>query len=139
MLELIKWNYWWPGIKEDMKKYIQGCFKYQQNKVQHQKKAGELYPLEIPQGHQQEISIDIIGPLPKSNRKDAIVVIIDRFTKIIRLKATITNVSSEEIAKIYWDEIWKIYGVLRKILSDRGPQFTLRFIEEFTKALGITR
>ena len=51
MLELIKWNYWWPGIKEDMKKYIQGCFKYQQNKVQHQKKAGELYPLEIPQGH----------------------------------------------------------------------------------------
>ena len=139
MLELIKWNYWWPGIKEDMKKYIQGCFKYQQNKVQHQKKAGELYPLEIPQGHQQEISIDIIGPLPKSNRKDAIVVIIDRFTKIIRLKATITNVSSEEIAKIYWDEIWKIYGVLRKILSDRGPQFTSRFIEEFTKALGITR
>ena len=139
MLELIKWNYWWPGIKEDMKKYIQGCFKYQQNKVQHQKKAGELYPLEIPQEHQQEISIDIIGPLPKSNRKDAIVVIIDRFTKIIRLKATITNVSSEEIAKIYWDEIWKIYGVLRKILSDRGPQFTSRFIEEFTKALGITR
>ena len=139
MLELIKWNYWWPGIKEDMKKYIQGCFKYQQNKVQHQKKAGELYPLEIPQGHQQEISIDIIGPLPKSNRKDAIVVIIDRFTKIIRLKATITNVSSEEIAKIYWDEIWKIYGVLRKILSDRGPQFTSRFIDKFTKALGITR
>ena len=139
MLELIKWNYWWPGIKEDMKKYIQGCFKYQQNKVQHQKKAGELYPLEIPQEHQQEISIDIIGPLPKSNRKDAIVVIIDRFTKIIRLKATITNVSSEEIAKIYWDEIWKIYGVLRKILSDRGPQFTSRFIEEFTKALRITR
>jgi len=67
------------------------------------------------------------------------VVIIDRFTKIIRLKATITNVFSEEIAKIYWDEIWKIYGVLRKILSDRGPQFTSRFIDKFTKALGITR
>ena len=82
---------------------------------------------------------DIIGPLSKSNRKDAIVVIIDRFTKIIRLKATITNVFSEEIAKIYWDEIWKIYGVLRKILSDRGPQFTSRFIDKFTKALGITR
>jgi len=38
MLELIKQNYWWPGIKEDIKKYIQECFKCQQNKVQHQKK-----------------------------------------------------------------------------------------------------
>jgi len=31
MLELIKRNYWWPRIKEDIKKYIQGYFKYQQN------------------------------------------------------------------------------------------------------------
>ena len=77
MMELLKRTYWWPGLKEDVKKYIQGCFKCQQNKVQHQKKAGELYPLEIPQGPWQEISIDIIGPLPKSNRKDAIIVIVD--------------------------------------------------------------
>ena len=33
MMELIKWNYWWPGIKKDVKKYVQWCFKYQQNKV----------------------------------------------------------------------------------------------------------
>ena len=63
MLELIKKNYWWPGIKEDVKKYIQGCFKCWQNKVKHQKKAEELYPLKIPQGLWQEISINIIGPL----------------------------------------------------------------------------
>jgi len=48
MLELIKQNYWWPELKEDIKKYMQGCFKCQQNKVQHQKKPGELHPLEIP-------------------------------------------------------------------------------------------
>jgi len=29
MLELIKRNYWWLGIKEDVRKYIQGCFKCQ--------------------------------------------------------------------------------------------------------------
>ena len=27
MLELIKQNYWWPDIKEDIKKYVQGCIK----------------------------------------------------------------------------------------------------------------
>ena len=36
MLELLKKTYWWPGIKENIKKYVQGCLKCQQNKVQHQ-------------------------------------------------------------------------------------------------------
>ena len=76
-MELLKWNYWWPGLKEDVKRYVQRYFKYQQNKIQHQKKSGELYPLEIPQGSWQEISIDIVGQLPKSNRIDVIVVIVD--------------------------------------------------------------
>jgi len=70
---------------------------------------------------------------------DAIVVIVDRFTKMIRLKVTIMNIFLEEIAKIYKDEIWKIHGVLRKILSNRGPQFTSRFMEELIKALETKR
>jgi len=139
MLELIKKTYWWLGLKEDIKKYIQGCFKCQQNKVQHQRKAGELHPLEIPKGSWQEISIDIIGPLPKSNGMDAIVVIVDQFTKMIRLKTTTMNILLEGIAKIYRDEIWKLHGIPRKILSDRGLQFVLKFMEELTKALGTKR
>jgi len=47
-----------------------------------------------------------------------------------------TNISSEGIAKIYRDDIWKLHGVFKKILSNRGPQFALKFMEEFTKALG---
>ena len=35
MMELIKRTYWWPGLKEDIKNYVQGCFKCQQNKVQY--------------------------------------------------------------------------------------------------------
>ena len=58
---------------------------------------------------------------------------------MIRLKAAMTNVSSEGIAKIYRDNIWKLHGIPRKILSDRGPQFTSKFMEEFTKALGTKR
>ena len=105
MLELLKRTYWWPGLKEDVKRYIQGCFKCQQNKVQHQKKTGELHSLEIPQGPWQEISIDIIGPLSKSNGMDTIVVIVDQFMKMIHLKATTTNILLEGIAKIYRDDI----------------------------------
>ena len=137
--ELIKRTYWWPGLKEDIKKYIQGCIKCQQNKVQHQKKAGELHLLEIPEGPWQDISINMIGLLPRSNGMDAIVVIVDRFTKMIRLKAMTTSISSEGIAKIYRDEIWKIHGVPKTILSNQGPQFAPKFMEDFTKVLGTKR
>jgi len=139
MLELVKRNYWWPGIKEDVKKYVQGCIKCQQNKVQHQQKLGELHPLEIPQGPWQEISIDIIELLPRSNGMDTIIVIVDRFMKIIQLKVMTMNISSEGIAKIYRNEVWKLHGIPRKILSDREPQLALKFIEKFTKALETTR
>ena len=33
MMELVKRNYWWPGLKEDIKNYIQGYLKCQQNKI----------------------------------------------------------------------------------------------------------
>jgi len=109
------------------------------NKVQHQKKVGELHPLEILKGPWQEISINIIGPLPKSNGMDTIVIIVDRFTKMIRLKVTTMNISLEGIAKIYRDKIWKLHGIPRKILSNRRLQFALKFMEEFTKVLGTKR
>jgi len=47
-----------------------------------------------------------------------IVVIVDLFTKMIRLKATITTVSLEKIAKIYRDNIWKIHRIPRKNIID---------------------
>jgi len=81
----------------------------------------------------------MIEPLLSSNGMDAILVIVDRFTKMIRLKATTTNISLERIAKIYRDEIWKLHGVPRTILSNREPQFASKFMEEFTKVLGTKR
>ena len=55
---------------------------------------------------------------------------------MIRLKATTIAVSSEDIAKIYKNEIWKIHGVLPKILSDKEPQFALWFMKDLEKTLG---
>ena len=100
------------------------------------KKAGELHPLKTLEGSWKKISINIIGPLPKFNEKDMIIVIVDRFMKIIQLKVITTNVSLEEIVKIYYDEIWKLHRVPRTILSDRRPQFTSRFMEDLMKILG---
>ena len=66
-------------------------------------------------------------------------VIVDQFTKIIRLKATAIAILSKKIAKIYQDKIWKLHRIPKNILSDRKPQFTSKFIENLTKALGTKR
>ena len=70
---------------------------------------------------------------------DTIIVIVDQFMKMIRLKTTTTNVSSEGIAKIYRDDIWKLHGIPRRILSNRKLQFASKFMKEFTRALGTKR
>ena len=103
------------------------------------KKAAPLYPLPTPKTLWEEISIDIIGPLPRSEDKDAILVVVDRFSKMIRLMATTTSISSSKVARIYWDDIWKIHSIPKKIISDRGLQFASTFIGELCKALEIKR
>ena len=103
------------------------------------KKVGKLYLLKTTEGLWKEISINVIGPLPKSDGKNIIVVIVGWFTKMIQLKAMTTNVSLEEIAKIYWDKIWKLHGISKTILSDRGPQFASKFMKDLMKALETRR
>jgi len=49
------------------------------------------------------------------------------------------NISSEGITKIYRNNIWKLHGVPKKILSDREPQFASKFMEELTKVLETKR
>jgi len=58
---------------------------------------------------------------------------------MIRLIPTITSISSSEVARIYQDDIWKMHGIPKNIISDRGPQFTSTFMGELCKALGIKR
>ena len=103
------------------------------------KKAVPLYPLLTPKTLWEEINIDVIGPLPKSEDKDAILVVVDQFSKMIRLMAITTSISSSKVARIYRDDIWKIHGIPKKIISNRGPQFVLTFMGELCKVLGIKR
>jgi len=69
------------------------------------KKAVPLHPLPTLKTLWKEISIDVIGPLPKSEDKDAILVVVDRFSKMIRLITITTSISSSEVARIYWNNI----------------------------------
>jgi len=53
--------------------------------------------------------------------------------------ATTTSISSSKVAGIYWDDVWKIHGIPKKIISNKGPQFALTFMRKLCKALGIKK
>jgi transposase InsO family protein len=58
---------------------------------------------------------------------------------MIHLIPTTTFLSSLGLAEIYKMEIWRIHRIPRRIISDRGPQFALKFMKELCNALGIKR
>ena len=81
--ELITWNYWWPYIQSDIRKYVDGCETCQRSKMHRQKPKAPLNPNEVPLGPWEHISVDLIGELSESQSFNTILVIVDRFSKMI--------------------------------------------------------
>ena len=62
----------------------------------------------------------------------------DKSTKGVIYTPCAKTIDTEGMADLYMKNIWKQYGLPRKIISDRGPQFAIRFTKELWKKLGIT-
>ncbi|KAJ9546708.1 hypothetical protein OSB04_019251 [Centaurea solstitialis] len=115
-------DYWWPGMKREVARYVESCLTCLKVKAEHQKPHGKLQPLEIPVWKWENITMDLITKLPRTPRKfDAIRVIVDRLTKSTHFLA---------IRESY------THGVPVSIISDRDTRFTSRFWERFHADMG---
>ena len=63
-IELVRWNFWWPGMDSDNEKYIQACPDYQRDKSQRHRRYGLLSLLELPYVPWQSIAMDFFTDLP---------------------------------------------------------------------------
>jgi len=77
----VKMLFSWKGLKQDVAMFISQCPTCQQAKHLHAHPQGLLQPLPIPEGAWQNISLDFIEGLPKSEGYNVILVVVDRFTK----------------------------------------------------------
>lgn len=137
-IELITRNYWWPSLTSDVKQFIRECLRCQQTKTFPAKPLGLLTPNPIPIAPWENLSVDLIVGLPDSQGFDSILVIVDRFTKMIHALPTMSTITSEGVAKLYRDNVWKLHGLPKSIISDRGSQFASKFMTELNRLLGIT-
>ena len=95
-----------------------------------------MHPLEIPNGKWESISMDFIVGLPTTNRgHDAIWVVVDRLTKMCRFIPTKTTVKTPELARLFVDNIYRLYGLPANIISDRDRKFDSHFWRAVFKRL----
>ena len=137
MYHTLKQDYWWSGMKKDIAEYVTKCLICQQIKAEHQRPAGMLNPLPIPEWKWEHITMDFVSSLPRTARGyDAIWVIVDRLTKSAHFLPIHTTYSMEKLAKLYMDEIVKLHGVPVSIVSDRDARFTSKFWNKLQNELG---
>lgn len=74
-------NFYWPGIHTYTKNFVRGCQVCPRIKSL-PRNYGLLHPLPIPNSSWEDIGMDHIVGLPLSNGFDAILTVVDRFSKM---------------------------------------------------------
>jgi hypothetical protein len=121
MYQDLKKRFWWYGMKREIAEYVAVCDSCQRIKAEHQRPAGLLQPLQIPQWKWDKIGMDFIVGLPRTRTGyDSIWVVVHRLTKAAHFIPVKTTYNSAVLAKLYMARIVCLHGVPKKIVSDRG-------------------
>ncbi|WVZ90863.1 hypothetical protein U9M48_037122 [Paspalum notatum var. saurae] len=121
MYQDLKQKFWWTRMKREIAKYVSECDVCKRVKADHLKPGGMLQPLNIPAWKWEDIHMDFMVGLPRTQKGyDSIWVIIDRFTKSAHFLPVKTVYRANTYAELYIAKIVSLHGVPRTITSDRG-------------------
>src|SRR3981189_2001762 len=141
-LDLVQRSLWWPGMRKFVFAYINGCAICQATKNLTNRPHIPLVPI-VPEENPtpfSTVSMDFITELPNSKGFDAITVFVDHdLTKAAVIVPCSTSITTEGTAKLYQEHVWKWFGLPRKVISDRGTQFTASFTSELCQLLNISQ
>ena len=102
-----------------------------------EKLVGKLKLSEILEKLWTHLTVDFITKLPVVARKDAILVICDRLSKMTHFVAATKGTSVEGLARLFRNNMWKLYSLPKSVVSDRGPQFAAELTKELNRMLEI--
>ncbi|CAH9108944.1 unnamed protein product [Cuscuta europaea] len=123
----IKTIFYWKGLNKEVSNFIRNCVVCQTNKHENVAYPGLLQPLPIPEEVWVDISLDFITGLPKSGGKEVILVVVDRLSKAAHFVALAHPFTAIEVAQAYLDNIFKLHGWPKSIVSDRDAIFLSQF------------
>ena len=134
----IRQRFYWPGLQNDVRAYVNGCEKCTKRKDPNMTKKAPLQA--VRSGYPMErIAVDILGELPLTEKGNKyILVLADYFTKWTEC-FPMANMETSTIAKIIMDEVISRFGTPGTIHSDQGRQFESNLFREFCKLLQIDK
>ncbi len=118
----VKKSYYWPNLKDSVEEYVKTCLTCQQNRTINKKQAGLLQPLPIPEGSWESVSMDFMVSLPLSKGFDAIMVVVDQFSKMAHFIPTKDEATTQETGRLFFPHIFKHHGFLKDIVSNRNSK-----------------
>lgn len=114
-------------MQEDVSRFIKGCGLCSVAKPA-SRKLGLYTPLPVPARPWESISMDLLGGLPKTRRgNDYLYVVVDRFSKMVVLIPCKKTVTGVEAAMLFFETVWKIFGLPNSIISYRDTRFVSKF------------
>ncbi|GIL63307.1 hypothetical protein Vafri_17402, partial [Volvox africanus] len=136
--ELVRRSFWWPRLAKDAENFVQTCDLCQRNKAMSGKGHGLLQPLPVPEAPWESVSMDFVVALPKTEGGyDAVLVMVDRLTKMVHVAPTMSSCTAEQTARLFFDNVVRLHGVPKNVVSDRGGQFVSKFWEALCKLVGM--
>ncbi len=138
-LELIRQDYYWPGMTSTISKWVEGCALCQQMTINTHPTTPGIMPIK---SHAtcpfEQVSMDFITDLPAVNRFDSVLTVVDQgLTKGVVFIPCKKSFTTMDTANSYINDVHKRYRLPTTLISDRGPQFTSKVFEEICKIFGI--
>ena len=124
-------------MTRDIEKYIKKYDICQRMKNKTELPVGKLKLSKVPEKTWTHLIVDFIMKLLVVARKDVILVVCDKLSKITYFVATTEGMSAEELARLFRDNMWKLHRLPESIMSDRGLQFAVEMTKELNKILEI--
>jgi hypothetical protein len=135
-LNKIKDRFYWPNINLFVENYIKTCTLCQLRKKPKQKPAGLMMPIRVGNVFEQ-VAIDHLSSLPKSNGCEYIIVLTDTFSKFAICKP-VAKSNAKTVAKFLFEDLICAYcRTPERILSDCNLAFLGKVVTHLNVLMGI--
>jgi hypothetical protein len=134
----IRNSYYWPNMCRDLETaYVPAYAECQHNKSATSKAKGPLHPLPVPEARGDSVCLDFVGPLPEDEGFNCILTLTNRLGSDIRLILTRTDVSTAQLASIFFNEWYCKNGLPLELISDRDKLFMSKFWKALHTLTGV--
>lgn len=132
-------RYYWPGAGLDVERYVRACEVCKKSKVPNTKRPGLMGKFKTATRPGQMISLDFIGPLPRSTKQNAYLLVICDWVTKFPMIFPIRHQTANKVVDILEHQWISLIGVPEIIIADNGSQFVGKEFKKFTERYGIKK